>query len=138
MKLGPWNDQGYRLYGHASRTSKVHRGRQVGALPGRAAGVVRQRGQGGGQRQGGGLRRLAAVAGERDRPGAAGANEVEVIVIGTLRNTAGAEPPSRHGLHRAGSWDSDPAQGPPAGRSYTSVGYGLFEPFVLDQVTSAK
>jgi hypothetical protein len=29
-----------------------------------------------------------------------------------------------------------PASGPPRGESYSTVGYGLFEPFVLKRITS--
>jgi hypothetical protein len=31
-----------------------------------------------------------------------------------------------------------PADGPPPGSNYSTVGYGLFEPFVLKQTTAAR
>jgi hypothetical protein len=62
----------------------------------------------------------------------AGSNEVEVTVIGTLKNTLGPH----HGNPALGSawpgmWDNAPDEGPPPGEKYSTVGYGLFEPFVL-------
>ncbi|MEW6250216.1 MAG: glycosyl hydrolase [Planctomycetota bacterium] len=79
-------------------------------------------------------------------------NTVEVIVIGTLKNTLGphhGDPP----LGIAGPWlfhkapaaakdaqgkdaqgqesAGGPPAGPPPGAQYSTVGYGLFEPFVL-------
>jgi hypothetical protein len=65
----------------------------------------------------------------------AGANEVEVVVIGTLKNTLGPH----HGRQPLGSaWPSmfqnGPKDGPPPGAQYATVGYGLFAPFVLKEV----
>jgi hypothetical protein len=64
----------------------------------------------------------------------AGRNKVEVRVIGTLKNTLGPH----HGepvLGKAWPWAfrQAPAEGPPPGDQYHTVGYGLFEPFVLKQ-----
>lgn len=61
-----------------------------------------------------------------------GANEVEVLVIGTLKNTLGPH----HGNPPLGSaWPNmfrtGVENGPPPGAQYHTVGYGLFEPFVL-------
>jgi hypothetical protein len=66
-----------------------------------------------------------------------GANTVEVTVVGTLKNTLGPH----HGDPPLGSaWPSmfqkGPSPGPPPGSRYSTVGYGLFEPFVLVQTTS--
>jgi hypothetical protein len=63
-----------------------------------------------------------------------GENVVEVTVVGTLKNTLGPH----HGNHALGSaWPSmfheGPADGPPPGEKYSTVGYGLFEPFVMKQ-----
>jgi hypothetical protein len=68
-----------------------------------------------------------------------GENTIEVVVIGTLKNTLGPH----HGKQPLGSaWPSmfqkGPPTGPPPGAEYATVGYGLFEPFVLKQVTSAS
>jgi hypothetical protein len=58
-------------------------------------------------------------------------NEVEVIVFGTLRNMLGPWHKPDLGTAWPAMWDQCPDNGPPAGKSYTSVAYGLFEPFVL-------
>lgn len=63
-----------------------------------------------------------------------GENQVEVVVIGTLRNTLGPH----HGEQPLGSawptmFQKAPNPGPPPGASYSTVGYGLFEPFRLEQ-----
>ena len=66
----------------------------------------------------------------------AGENTVEVIVIGTLKNTLGphhGNPPL--GLAWPGGFRNAPIPGPPAADKYSVVGYGLFEPFVLKQAT---
>ncbi len=65
-----------------------------------------------------------------------GANEVEVVVVGTLKNTLG--PHHGHpalGAAWPGSFQRGPQPGPPPGSEYSTVAYGLFEPFVLKQVT---
>ncbi len=63
-----------------------------------------------------------------------GSNTVEARVIGTLKNTLGPH----HGepvLGKAWPWDfrQAPAEGLPPGEQYHTVGYGLFEPFILEQ-----
>jgi hypothetical protein len=61
-----------------------------------------------------------------------GANTIDVIVIGTLKNTLGphhGNPPL--GAAWPGSFHQAPASGPPSGREYSTVPYGLFQPFVL-------
>jgi hypothetical protein len=66
-----------------------------------------------------------------------GENTVEVMVIGTLKNTLGPH----HGKPALGSawpgmFQRGPIPGPPAGVEYSTVGYGLFEPFQLRQTVS--
>jgi hypothetical protein len=61
-----------------------------------------------------------------------GRNEIEVVVIGTLKNTLGPH----HGNPGVGrAWPAmfrnGPEPGPPPGKQYHTLGYGLFEPFVL-------
>lgn len=59
-----------------------------------------------------------------------GRNEIEVVVIGTLRNTLGplhAGPPQ--GIATPQMFQQAPASGPPPGLRYSTVGYGLFRPF---------
>jgi len=61
-----------------------------------------------------------------------GTNNIEVIVIGTLKNTLG---PHHAGQTVGAAWPNmfqgGPETGPPAGNRYHTIGYGLFEPFVL-------
>lgn len=61
-----------------------------------------------------------------------GENFVEVTVIGTLKNTLG---PHHAGELRGAAWPhmfrKAPQTGPPPGRQYDTIGYGLFEPFQL-------
>jgi len=63
-----------------------------------------------------------------------GENRVEVVVIGTLKNTLG---PHHAGSGLGSAWPGmfqrGPEAGPPPGLSYHTVGYGLFEPFTLQQ-----
>ena len=61
-----------------------------------------------------------------------GHNTVEVTVIGTLKNTLGPH----HGNPQLGTawpamFQKGPSPGPPPGKEYSTVGYGLMEPFVL-------
>ncbi len=62
----------------------------------------------------------------------AGENEVEIVVVGTLKNTLG---PHHAGTVVGSAWpgmfQQGPPQGPPPGSAYHSIGYGLYEPFVL-------
>ncbi len=63
-----------------------------------------------------------------------GANDVSVVVYGTLRNTLGPfhdDPP----LGRAwpGAFQRGAKGGRPAGAAYSSVDYGLFQDFVLER-----
>ena len=63
-----------------------------------------------------------------------GSNDIEVTVIGTLKNTLGphhGNPPLGAAWPR--SFQSAPNPGPPPGQQYSTVSYGLFEPFVLVQ-----
>jgi hypothetical protein len=62
----------------------------------------------------------------------AGENTVEVTVVGTLKNTLGphhGDPPL--GTAWPAMFQKAPSPGPPPGSHYSTVGYGLFEPFVL-------
>ncbi len=61
-----------------------------------------------------------------------GTNTIEIVVIGTLKNTLGPH----HGNPPLGSaWPSmfhrGPETGPPPGEKYHNVAYGLFKPFEL-------
>ena len=64
-----------------------------------------------------------------------GRNQVEVVVIGTLRNTLGpfhAGPPQ--GIVTPHMFAQAPPGGQPRGQDYTSIRYGLFQPFVLKKM----
>ena len=68
-----------------------------------------------------------------------GENQVEVTVIGTLKNTLGPH----HGNPILGAawpkrFEVGPNPGPPPGTNYSTVAYGLFQPFVLKQTTFEK
>ena len=65
-----------------------------------------------------------------------GRNEIEVVVIGTLKNTLGPHH-GNAGLGSAwpGMFHQGPETGPPSGRAYHTVDYGLFKPFVLQHIT---
>jgi hypothetical protein len=61
-----------------------------------------------------------------------GLNTVEVVVVGTLKNTLGphhGNPPL--GSAWPGMFQNGPETGPPPGRQYSTVAYGLFAPFEL-------
>jgi hypothetical protein len=61
-----------------------------------------------------------------------GENQIEVVVFGTPKNLLGAhhfDPPD--GM--MGDFTKGPEPGPPPGDAYDTIGYGLFEPFVLRQ-----
>jgi hypothetical protein len=61
-----------------------------------------------------------------------GENQVEVVVVGTLKNLLGPhhfDPPD--GM--AGDFTQGPDPGPPPGDKHDTIGYGLFEPYVLRQ-----
>ena len=67
-----------------------------------------------------------------------GENDVEVTVIGTLKNTLGphhGNPPL--GPARPTNFQHARNPGPPPGDRYSTVPYGLAEPFVLKRITKA-
>ncbi len=134
LQLGKWNEQGQPFYsaGVAYRAAcelPAPAGRYAVALPAWYGSVakVSVNGQVAGY--------ITAPPWECDvtsqlKPGA---NTLEVTVIGTLKNTLGPH----HGKQPLGSaWPRMFQTGPktcPPGADYASVGYGLFEPFVLVQ-----
>jgi hypothetical protein len=64
-----------------------------------------------------------------------GENVIEIVVVGTLKNTLGphhGNPPL--GTAWPASFRRGPETGPPPGEKYHVVPYGLFEPFVLEQI----
>lgn len=139
LGTGPWNGQGHPFYsaGVAYRrvfTVPKRAGRFMVALPAWYGSVARVTVNG---RPAGDI---AAPPWECEvtRALGPGTNTVEVTVIGTLKNTLGphhGHPPL--GSAWPGMFQQGPAGGPPPGRDYDTVGYGLFEPFVLKQITRA-
>jgi len=67
-----------------------------------------------------------------------GTNTVEVVVIGTLKNTLG---PHHAGAVLGSAWpgmfQKAPQTGPPPGKEYHTIDYGLFEPYILKQTSRA-
>jgi len=61
-----------------------------------------------------------------------GLNTIEVVVIGTLKNTLG---PHHENSPRGSAWpgmfQKAPQTGPPPGENYDTIGYGLFKNFKL-------
>jgi hypothetical protein len=134
LQLGKWNEQGQPFYsaGVAYRAAcelPAPTGRYAVALPAWYGSVakVSVNGKVAGY--------IAAPPWECDVTEhlKSGANTIEVTVIGTLKNTLGPH----HGKQPLGSawprmFQTGP-KSPPPGADYATVGYGLFEPFVLKQ-----
>lgn len=131
-----WNEQGLPFYGHGVRYRQRFEiakpeGRYRVVLPqwsGSAAKVLVN-----GQLAGWiAWQPYACDVTEALRPGS---NEIEVVVIGTLKNTIG---PHHGGAVRgiASPWhfDSGKQPGPPPGRSYDTISYGLFAAPVLEPI----
>jgi hypothetical protein len=135
LQLGPWNQQGLPCYAEGVVYEQTYdiaerAGRYVLRVPawyGSVAEVLV------GGRSAGHLvsRPWEVDLTDRLQPGR---NLIQVRVVGTLKNTLGPH----HGapvLGKAWPWDfrQAPASGPPPGGNYHTVGYGLFEPAVLEQ-----
>ncbi len=135
LKLGKWNEQGLPMYSAAVAYRQRFElpqpsGRYLVRLPawygsvaevvvnGRSAGYIG----------------FAPWQCDVTKHVVAGANTIEVQVIGTLKNALGP--------HHAGTvagtasptlFHQAPETGPPPGKEYDTIGYGLFEPFALEQ-----
>ena len=136
LKLGPWNEQGLPFYAKGAGYTQSFdvpkpSGRYVVSLPRWYGSVARVNVNG----------KLAGYIAYRPwecdvteliTPGT---NMVEVVVIGTLKNTLG---PHHNGPGVGRAWPNmfrvAPETGPPSGKKYHNLGYGLFEPFVLNCV----
>ena len=138
LQTGKWTEQGHPFYAAGvayQQQFEVGRpaGRYVVALPAWYGSVaeVRVNGQSAGY--------IVAAPWECDvtRLVRRGANRVEVVVIGTLKNTLGPHH-GNPGLGSAwpGMFRKGPENGPPPGTHYHTVGYGLFAPFELRQVVA--
>jgi hypothetical protein len=137
LRLGKWNEQGHPFFsGEAAYRQQFNlekpSGRYRVTLPSWYGSVARVRVNG---KESG---FISAPPWECDvtKQLKTGNNTVEVVVIGTLKNLLGPH----HGNQRLGSawpamFQNGAKDGPPPGTGYSTVGYGLFEPFVLKQVT---
>jgi len=133
VRLGPWNEQGMPFYSQGTAYSsrfevkKPATGYEV-RLPAWYGSVAKVRVNG----QEVGYISAPPWSIDVSKHIKSGANEVEVVVIGTLKNTLGPH----HGKPALGTaWPAmftkGPQPGPPAGQEYSTVGYGLFKPFEL-------
>ncbi len=137
LKLGPWNRQGHPLYAAGvsyETTFDVANpsGRYRVALPKWYGSVAKVVVNG----KPAGYVAYAPWEIEVTDNIKAGTNVIQVTVIGTLKNTLGPH----HGNNPLGSawpgmFQHGPNPGPPPGSKYSTVGYGLFEPFTLKNVS---
>lgn len=133
LELGAWNAQGYPLYGHGVTYAQAFavekpEGRYVVELPKWYGSVARVRVNG---KDAGHIYRQPFECDVTPQI-RAGENTVEVTVIGTLKNTLGPHlenPPL--GIAAPDMFRKGPEVGPPAGDQYSTIGYGLMEPFTL-------
>jgi len=133
IRLGAWNTQGYPFYAEGVSYQQTFRidkvaGQYRAALPkwyGSVARVIVNQKPAG---------YVTAPPWQCDVTNLlkAGENTVEVVVVGTLKNTLGPHH-GKPGLGSAwpASFQNGPAAGLPNGAQYSTVGYGLMEPFQL-------
>ena len=133
LELGPWNEQGHPFYATGVayiETFDVAKptGRYFVSLPKWYGSVAKVNVNG---KPAGHIawQPWQCDVTEQIKPGR---NEIEVVVIGTLKNTLGPHH-GNPGVGRAwpGMFRNGPEPGPPPGKQYHTLGYGLFEPFVL-------
>jgi hypothetical protein len=133
LNLGPWNSQGHPFYSEGVEyTRKYHVEKPAGeylvtlnkwygsvarvSVNGKHAGVI-----------------YSSPWSLDVTPWVSmGVNTIEVTVIGTLKNTLGPH----HGNPELGTawpamFQKGISPGPPPGREYSTVAYGLYEPFIL-------
>ena len=134
--LGPWNEQGMPFYSqgmaYSSRFNleKPGKGYEV-RLPAWYGSVAKVTVNG----QEAGYITSPPWSLDVSKQIKAGSNQVEVVVVGTLKNTLGPH----HGKPALGTaWPAmftkGPQPGPPPGGEYSTVGYGLFQPLLLVEV----
>ncbi len=138
LQLGKWNEQGQPFYATGVAYRQVFSvtrpaAKSVIALPSWYGSVARVRVDG----QDAGWIAAPPWQCELAKPLPPGDHTLEVVAIGTLKNTLGPH----HGRQPLGSawpgmFQNGPENGPPPGASYSTVGYGLFAPFVLKQVST--
>jgi hypothetical protein len=134
LALGPWNEQGHPFFAQGVSYAEAF---NLTPAPGERYAVALRRWYGSVAE----VRVNGAAAGCIAYPPwecdvtehvRLGENAIEVTVIGTLKNTLGPHH-GNPGLGSAwpGMFHKGPERGPPPGEQYHTVGYGLFEPFVL-------
>lgn len=135
LALGPWKQQGWPLYAAGMRYSQTFEvaavsGRYFVTIPDWYGSVARVEVNG---KDAGYVYRRPT---ECEVTGllAPGGNTITVTVIGTLKNTLGPfhENPGL-GIASPGHFAKGPELGPPAGAEYSTVDYGLYAPFTLEQ-----
>jgi hypothetical protein len=140
LQLGPWNEQGHPFYSgnvgyrQVFTLEQLPAGEFVVALNAWRGSVAKVLVNG----------RLAGYVGHAPWECSVtpllrkGENTVEVVVVGTLKNTLGPHH-GKPGLGTAwpGMFQRGPASGPPPGEDYHTVGYGLFQPFALKRTVSS-
>lgn len=139
LPLGPWNEKGHPFYSEGVVYGATYdladtAGKARVALPSWRGSVARVLVNGAPA----GIIAYPPFECDITRHLRKGENLVEVMVIGTLKNTLG---PHHAGPGLGSAWpgmfQAGPASGPPPGASYATVGYGLFEPFVVKQAVTA-
>jgi hypothetical protein len=137
LELGPWNEQGHPFYAAGVQyrerfdVKDIGESRYVVALSSWYGSVARVHVNGDPAGYIGYPPWQCDVT-KHLRPGQ---NTIDVVAIGTLKNTLGphhGKPPL--GTAWPGMFQKAPNPGPPPGKEYDTVGYGLFAPFTLEEV----
>ncbi len=135
LKPGPWNEQGCPFYAAGVSYKRRYRisrpsGQYVVSLPDWYGSVAEVRVNG---KSAGHIYRKPWEC-DVTKSISKGINNIEVVVIGTLKNTLGPHHgnPSL-GTAWPGMFQKAPNPGPPPGKQYHNVGYGLLKPFELHQ-----
>ncbi len=137
LHLGAWNDQGYPFYAEGVGYMQKYRlekpsGQYRVSLPKWYGSIARVIVNG----KPAGFITSPPWECEVTRLLVPGENTIEVVAVGTLKNTLGPH----HGNPALGTawpamFQKGPSPGPPPGGQYATVNYGLFEPFQLSQVS---
>ena len=133
MQLGPWNKQGYPLYGHGvsynqrfkvTDTNGKYSVRLTSWYGSTAKVVVNGK-------DAGFIWHQPWDCDVTDKV-KKGDNDIEVVVFGTLKNTLGLHHSKQSvGQVSPSAFREAPPTGPPVGEKYNNIAYGLYEPFEL-------
>lgn len=131
LELGPWNEQGRPFYSHQvsySAKYNLQSGKQTKVRLNQWEGTVASVIVNGSKA---GVIGWPPYEADISKYVTDGSNEIEVRVVGSLRNLLGPHHGNpRYGLVTPRSFENAPEQ-QPAGVDYNSLPYGLFENFVL-------